>query len=320
MLTPFHRMERFLLEYNLRIMRGSNERLAKLRPGSYEQSNDQPAQTMGKRQQTQAMVKESKYKPKPALQGFPEQAYRAIREHILQGRFALGSAISRRRLAAELGMSIIPVSEAIQRLVQEGLIESKPQVGTRIRIPTETDIRDRIVLREALESQAARLFAERAGMAERRELRKLAAELDEMYQQRYAHPENAALVFKVNTAHVRLHMYIAECSGSAALCGQIEGNDVLFYNWLFDLVGEQPPVPSRFHTDLTAAISSTDVTATDTPMRAHIRYNLEATIQSVRRISAQAEHSWRLRRGEAMGLNRKAVIRARRKAFSSPLR
>ncbi len=167
---------------------------------------------------------------RPALQGLREQAYRAIREQILRGRFPLGAAISRRRLAAELGMSIIPISDAIQRLTQEGLIESRPQVGTRIRIPSEADIRDRFVVREALESQTARLFAERAGMAERRELSKLAAELDDLYRQRYANPENSELVFKVNTAHVRLHMRISECSGSVALCRLIESNDVLFYS------------------------------------------------------------------------------------------
>ncbi len=244
-------------------------------------------------------------------QGMPDQAYRAIREQILTGRFALGSAISRRRLAAELGMSMIPVSEAIQRLAQEGLIESKPQVGTRIRIPTEPDIRDRFIIREALESQAARLFSERAGMAERRELRAMAAELDGLYQLRYANPDDSSLVFKVNTAHVRLHMQISEYSGSVALCQLIESNDVLFYNWMFDLVGEQPPVPSHFHSDLVAAISSTDPLGADAAMRAHVRYNMEATIQNMRKIGAQAESSWRLGRGKLQNTNGQALTHSR---------
>lgn len=251
-------------------------------------------------------------------QGLSEQAYRAIREQILQGSFTLGSPISRRQLAAGMKMSILPVSEAIQRLTQEGILESKPQVGTRIRIPTETDIRDRYVVREALESQAARLFAERASMAERRELRKLAEELDELYEQRYANPENATLVWKMNTAHVRLHMRISEASGSAALCRLIESNDVLFYNWMFDLVGEQPAVPAHFHSDLIAAVSSTDVAGADEAMRAHIRYNLEATIRSVRRISAQAEDLWRLGRGGSQKPDKRTHSRAGRKALSSP--
>ncbi len=246
-----------------------------------------------------------------ALQGLSEQAYRRIREQILQGRFALGAAISRRRLAVEFGMSVIPVSDAIQRLTQEGLIESKPQVGTRIRIPTETDIRDRFVVREALESQAARLFSERAGMAERRELRDLAADLDALYEKRYSHPDSPALVLRVNNAHVNLHMRIAECSGSLALCHLIESNDVLFYNSMFDLVGEQPPVPGHFHSNLILAISSTDQSVADAAMRAHVRYNIEATIQNMRKISAQAENSWRLARTKPARGKRRVLIRAR---------
>lgn len=250
-------------------------------------------------------------KSKPTLQGMTEQAYRAIREGILQGRFALGAAISRRRLAVELGMSIIPVSEAVQRLVQEGLIESKPQVGTRIRVPTELDIRDRFVIREALECQSARLFAERASVAERRELIEMANELDALYRKRYASPDDSSLIFHVNGAHVRLHMRISECSGSAGLCRLIESNDVLFYNWLFDLVGEQPPVPSTFHSDLILAISGTHLAAAEAAMRAHIRYNLEATIQSMRRVSAAIGRSWRLGRKQSSNGTGPALTPAR---------
>jgi DNA-binding GntR family transcriptional regulator len=100
--------------------------------------------------------------PSPRCRVYRSKLTGQFAERILRGRFGLGAAISRRQLAVELGMSIVPVSEAFQRLAQEGLIESRPQVGTRIRIPTEANIRDRFVIREALESQSARLFAELA--------------------------------------------------------------------------------------------------------------------------------------------------------------
>ena len=240
--------------------------------------------------------KHSKIGSKSSSQSLADLAYRTIREQMLQGRFNLGAPISRRQLAIELGMSVVPISEAFQRLAQEGLVESKPQVGTRICIPTETNIRDRFVIREALESQSARLFAERAGMAERRELRDLAEALDDLYLRRYANLGDSSLIFQVNSQHLQLHMRIAECSGSAGLCELIESNNVLFYNSLFDLVGQQPPNPPHFHSDLIAAISTTDQTAADAAMRVHVRNNLEGTIQTIRRISAQVDSSWRLGR------------------------
>ena len=52
-------------------------------------------------------------------------------------------------------MSFLPISEAIKRLEQEGLVESRPRVGTRVRIPNAQDLRDRHIMREALEAQPA---------------------------------------------------------------------------------------------------------------------------------------------------------------------
>src|SRR5690348_7571603 len=98
-----------------------------------------------------------------------ERAYIIIRERILRGELRLGAPLSRRKLATELGMSLVPVAEALQRLESEGLIESKPRVGTRVYMPTVQDIRERYVVREALESQSARLFSEKASTRERSE-------------------------------------------------------------------------------------------------------------------------------------------------------
>src|SRR5215831_3384105 len=92
-----------------------------------------------------------------------EQAYYEIRERILKGEIALGAPLSRRKLAVELGMSLLPVAEALQSLERDGLIESRPRVGTRVCLPGPDEIRERYEIREALESQAARRYAEKAG-------------------------------------------------------------------------------------------------------------------------------------------------------------
>jgi DNA-binding GntR family transcriptional regulator len=54
------------------------------------------------------------------------EAYAIVRQRILSGELGLGQVISRRKLAAELGMSFLPVSEALLRLEFEGLLESRP--------------------------------------------------------------------------------------------------------------------------------------------------------------------------------------------------
>src|SRR6266487_4635166 len=106
------------------------------------------------------------------------EAYNVVRQRILRGELALGQIISRRKLAAELGMSFLPVSMALLRLEFEGMLESRPRAGTRVRIPSREDVRGHYVVREALEVQAAKLFAEVATARQRAELKKLAARVD----------------------------------------------------------------------------------------------------------------------------------------------
>src|ERR1019366_7091819 len=88
------------------------------------------------------------------------EAYVYIRERLLRGEIAIGQVISRRKIAADLGMSFLPVSEAFLRLEFEGLLESRPRAGTRVRIPSREDVRGHYLVREALEVQAAKLFTQ----------------------------------------------------------------------------------------------------------------------------------------------------------------
>ena len=64
-------------------------------------------------------------------------------------------------------MSFLPVSEALLRLEFEGLLESRPRAGTRVRIPSADDVHGHYLVRETLEVEAAKLFAEVASKAER---------------------------------------------------------------------------------------------------------------------------------------------------------
>ena len=59
-------------------------------------------------------------------------------------------------LATSFGVSRGPVREALQRLVQEGLLLSEPHRGVFIPVLTDDDVRDIYLAREALESAAIR--------------------------------------------------------------------------------------------------------------------------------------------------------------------
>ena len=85
-------------------------------------------------------------------------------------------------------MSLLPVAEAFQLLESEGLVESRPRVGTRVCLPSAEDIRERYEIREALETQSARLFAQRASTRDRLDLERMAEDMDAMFNRCAATP------------------------------------------------------------------------------------------------------------------------------------
>jgi DNA-binding GntR family transcriptional regulator len=226
----------------------------------------------------------------PALQegiSLSERAYLHIRDRILKGQFVLGGGLSRRKLAAELGMSLLPVAEALQRLESDGLVESRPRVGTRVCVPTAQDVRERYEVREALESQAARLFAEKASVRERLELERMAEHMDALFNRCASGDNDPEFLFTVQSYHFQLHLRIAECTGCRALRQAIEKNHVLIFNWLYDVAAQRPPLPPRFHRELVEKISRGNVEEADHAMRQHIRYGLDNVVRGIAERSAE---------------------------------
>jgi DNA-binding GntR family transcriptional regulator len=222
-----------------------------------------------------------------------DEAYLAIRDEILRGHLRPGMPLSRRRLATQLGMSVLPVSEALKRLEEDGLVESRARAGTRVRVPSETDVRELYELREALESQAARLFAERATVGERRDLRRIAERVDVLFSRLATAGDNQAFRFEVHSHHVQFHLRIADRAGSRLLKQMIERKHVLILNWLFDVTGRRTALPPGFHSRLAEALVSGDPERADAMMRSHVRYGLA---EIAGRIGALEASEWRERR------------------------
>lgn len=74
-----------------------------------------------------------------------------IREAIVDGRYPPDTRLVERRLAAELGVSHIPVREALTRLTEEGLVRHQPRRGARVATLTRTQIEEISSLRILLE-------------------------------------------------------------------------------------------------------------------------------------------------------------------------
>ncbi|MGW7267210.1 GntR family transcriptional regulator [Streptomyces sp. NPDC054842] len=85
-----------------------------------------------------------------------DRAYEAIRDAIVAGDLAPGAVVRDAELAERLGLSRAPVREAFARLVDEGLLESKPQSYTRVTPVNAADVRDAAAVVGAMHELAVR--------------------------------------------------------------------------------------------------------------------------------------------------------------------
>jgi DNA-binding GntR family transcriptional regulator len=228
-----------------------------------------------------------------AGESLSSRAYQQIREEILRGDLSIGDVLSRRRLAKRLNMSFLPITEALKCLETEGLVESRPRIGTRVRIPNEQDIRDSNVIREALESQAARLCAQNIAAEEKKQLRTSARHLDQLQKMCAQEHADSRFLFSVHTYHMEFHMRIAEFGRCPGLCRAIEKEQVLILNWLYDIAADRRTQPEEFHSSLAEALCSNDPQVADAAMRAHVRYGLSQVLE--RLANYDAGDSWRFK-------------------------
>jgi DNA-binding GntR family transcriptional regulator len=101
-----------------------------------------------------------------------------LRDTIHNGGYAPGERLVERRLASELGVSHIPVREALTRLTEEGLVERLPRRGCRVAAIGGKDLRDLSSLRVLLEQYVAERAMDNWTPKAERSLRDLVAQME----------------------------------------------------------------------------------------------------------------------------------------------
>jgi DNA-binding GntR family transcriptional regulator len=83
-----------------------------------------------------------------------ERAYARLADLLISGRLAPGEKLSLRGAADVLGVSIMPVREAVSRLVADGALEVTPNRAVRVPLMTAAQFRDLTRVRIAIEGHA----------------------------------------------------------------------------------------------------------------------------------------------------------------------
>jgi DNA-binding GntR family transcriptional regulator len=138
-----------------------------------------------------------------------DHAYEEIWKRVIMTGGSEEQRLSDVALAEQLGMSRTPVRQALERLVQEGLVRSDPRRGFWTSTFTAQDIHEIYDLRGALEVLALRLAAPRLSQAD------LKAHLEALYAVR-AELETRPFI-RFLQVDIRFHTLITRASGNGRL-------------------------------------------------------------------------------------------------------
>ena len=215
-----------------------------------------------------------------------DTVFHKLRDAILDGTLEPGQWLRQEPLAQELGVSQMPVREALKRLVAEGLAVRIPYKGVQVVQFSPEDIVDMVTVRMVLESLAVRFATPLIAVEE---LERLKENLREAAG--YTSQEQMEKRRQLNT---EFHLTICRASGRRYLVRQVE----TLWGWFPSVMlyegmrrqEELSPVrlerESQEHWALVRALERRDAGQAEEETRRHIR-NLAQELTEVLGISQE---------------------------------
>jgi DNA-binding GntR family transcriptional regulator len=202
-----------------------------------------------------------------------DDATRALRDAILDGRLAAGARLRQTDLAAQLHISRTPIRDALGRLQQEGLLQLLPRGGVRVALLDLDEAIELYDVREVLDGLAARLAARRIGPDS---LGTLRGALDRMA--RCLPRRNANQWFG---AHVLFHEEIFRAADHRRLLAllPVVRLSIRRFHPLLLSTETRLETAHREHTRIYEAIAAHDGEAAEREARAHIASAVEIVLK-----------------------------------------
>jgi DNA-binding GntR family transcriptional regulator len=204
-----------------------------------------------------------------------------LRAAILNGRFKPGEWLRQERVAQELGVSQMPVREALKELAAEGLIEHVPYRGVRVVALSVEDIEDVYEHRAFLEGRAAEKAAEHITGGEISELKIMLAEMESLPPEQILQYRKVNRNFHETIFHISHREYLTRTLTQMweAFPTMLIGN--------FAMTAQQP-LPQRDvqdqleHRAIVAALESRDGKRAGEAMKEHILSAAHHLIESLK--------------------------------------
>ncbi len=193
----------------------------------------------------------------PGITGSTQQddCYRRLRQWVTVGRFLPGERLKIRAVAAELGVGLMPVRAALQRLAAEGALVNIPNAGVAVPSLSRAEFDDVLDMRLLLEGEAAERGSLRLSTAEQARLKLL--------DKRMAAALAVADAKTYLEDNEEFHLILYRAAGSPSLLALIETLWLKvgpLSNQLFDHA-DALPVLNNAHDDVLLALVRRDSSA-----------------------------------------------------------
>jgi DNA-binding GntR family transcriptional regulator len=201
-----------------------------------------------------------------------EFVYQTLRRAILACELQPGERLVIDDLATRLGVSIIPVREALQTLQSEGLVVSVPHVGAQVATISRESIVDVFTVLEGLELMATRLVAQEGAPEAIQTLARLVGAMDDA-----SHAGRCDEWADLNT---RFHRAISASTG-LPLLGEMTDRVLGLWDrvrryYFNGVLRHRVADAQREHRDILAAIVARDFPTLEHHVRMHNRGALAA--------------------------------------------
>jgi DNA-binding GntR family transcriptional regulator len=190
-----------------------------------------------------------------------ELVYEKIKLMILDGALIPGQKISKKELADHLAVSQTPVSEVINRLTGEGLIEQRDREGFYIKTFTYKDLKELFAARAGLEGIAIRLCVEQLSEPE---LNQILGIFDG-----FELPMSAGELKRYMKADQLFHETIIALSGNSVIINFDRSFDFIMKSYQKGLI-RPPDETLAEHREILAAISNRDASRAQELLMRHL--------------------------------------------------
>lgn len=142
-----------------------------------------------------------------------EKVYEAVRNQIVSCELAPGSPLPAGELARQLGVSLTPVRDALNRLAAEGLVEDIARKGYFVARLDPDDIVDLLEARRLIELAAAEQGIDLLETAQLAEMRRLVEEMEQLVDPKGCYLDYA----KFSKRDSQFHLMVVGSAGSRRL-------------------------------------------------------------------------------------------------------